>query len=158
MKEQIREVLADRDHAGSQIDRMLSTAESLQEKCEVRERRFIMTIYLTGFGFLTWCSLSLAVTNIPGFKGTESSSVFTYLNLASAFLLGMILYLLCRRDREQQSRDRRTIHSIVDMLREVEAAITSNVELSALELQHMKLRLQRFEIGPSSEIISKQKN
>ncbi len=153
VQERMQELIADRDHAVAEIDKLLTVAETLQDKCEARERRLYLTFVFLCFGLLFLGLVFSILALLPALKETNVPTVF--IPCATVSGLGMLdlIGTLCFRDWRRQARDRTTIQSIVDMLREVESAMAKHVGFTALEEQHLKLRLQRFSIGPGADTV-----
>jgi hypothetical protein len=73
--------------------------------------------------------------------------------MMSTYIIVMITFLYQRHESMIRAlrRDRRALHSIVDMLREVENSTNSSGGMSTLERAEFRIRLARFDIGPGSD-------
>ncbi len=69
---------------------------------------------------------------------------FSYLY---GFATGATLVYMQARIRRQVVRERRALHSIVSMLRDLEKGIAEKNNLSTLERAEFRIRLSRFDIG-----------
>ncbi len=142
----------DRSQVIHEIDRLLNGAENLQDKCEARERKICLTI-LFGLLFLL-CLTAFGELLKKALPDEADRRFLTSFDLASGLwyiLFWLGLGMLCYRDFRRQLRDRRSMDTIVNMLREVHEALSAHYEFTALQYQHVKLRLRRFEIGPSAD-------
>jgi hypothetical protein len=68
---------------------------------------------------------------------------FFYLVLCAVY----VYYMRGKMDR-QLARERRALHRIVDLLRDVEKGIVEKNNLSTMERTEFRIRLSRFDIGP----------
>jgi hypothetical protein len=157
MKQRMQDAFADREHAFDQFDKLLSVAETLQDKCEARERKLHLTFSLFSLLILTSGLVLAVLSSIPELQGPSVSVSSNLFGIGSVLIVVAYIAPLCFRDRKRQSRDRQTIHSIVDMLREVETAFALQMHFSAIEEENFKVRLRRFEIGPSADSVEKRR-
>jgi hypothetical protein len=128
-------------------DKLLRLAEELQDKCEQNERR-LWTLLAIGV------SLIAAFALIAGYLSSvlATDSLYNVLATLAAFCYGTatIAYMLLMgvRINRQAARERRALHSIVDMLRDLEKGIAEKNNLSTMERAEFRIRLSRFDIGP----------
>ncbi len=155
LKEQLPTILHDKEVASEQMEKLLATAEALQDKYEARDRRLWLTLFagVTLLGVLG--ALPALLTTIPDLQGTKASTGVQAWAFSLSLWLVIVTCTLCFRDWRRQRRDKRTIHEIVDMLREVEAAVMMYHHFTALEEQNLRIRLRRFEIGPEVDRIER---
>lgn len=128
-------------------DRLLRLAEGLQDKCEQYERR-LGTLLAVGVSmiaaFLVAASyLTITLPEDSVYKRLVASFAFSY-----GIATGAFLYWMMVRIRRQLTRERRALHGIVDMLRDLEKGIAEKNNLSTLERAEFRIRLSRFDIGP----------
>src|SRR5438445_11660591 len=109
VKERMQELLADRDHAIAEIDKLLALAEALQDKCEARERKLILTLVFLSVWFVFIMILPWTLESIPGLNDTRVFALALFVCLGSLpwvlALIGSIWFC----DRRRQSRDQTTI-------------------------------------------------
>jgi len=125
-------------------DKLLHLAEGLQDKCEQYERRLSMLIMM-GIGII-------AVIGPAVFYLLQSAWPDRWDGVVFAACYGLVVgaYLSHMRIKihRQLARERRALHGIVDMLRDLEKGIAEKNNLSALERAAFRIRLSRFDIGP----------
>lgn len=129
-----------------EADKLLGLAERLQDKCEQYERRlWLLFAACTGLTVAFW-SLAVYLSFLP------FSNRLGYLWAVLAFLYGFGVTTFWRfmwaKVDQRLTRERRALHSIVDMLRDLEKGIAERNNLSALERAEFRIRLSRFDIGP----------
>ena len=132
-----------------EADKLLGLAERLQEKCEEYERRSWSLLAMGVIAAMLIATLAILVSPLPLFSGPF---LYALVGLACVFVfaLGCGLYLARVELQRQLRRERRALHGIVDMLREVEKGVAERNNLSALERAEFRIRLSRFDIGPGS--------
>jgi hypothetical protein len=129
-------------------DRLLRLAEGLQDKCDYYERKRWMLIVL-GIG-TTIAAVAAAVAYLPLVSPLAGTSFTFWVALGSfyGFAGGVYLAYALSRMNRQLTRERRALHRIVDMLRDLEKGIAETNNLSPLEHAEFRIRLSRFDIGP----------
>lgn len=128
-----------------EADKLLSLAERLQEKCEQYQRN----------QWISWAvSFMIAVFGAVGVNLIALTIGWSYRTLlvTTSWIIVLIAgfwpaYVFVRT-RPLLTRERRAIHSIVDMLRGLEKGIAEKNNLSTLERAELRIRLSRFDIGP----------
>jgi hypothetical protein len=131
-------------------EKLLRLAERLQGQCEGAELRVVKA---------SWILAGLLLTVVCGFGFWRfwSSGPSEYLWLIALPPLyacaagGYFLSMRFKTKRRLQN-DRRAVHAIVDMLRDIESAIAQQNNLTALERAEFQIRLARFDIGPGLPI------
>ena len=132
-----------------EADKLLGFAERLQDRCEQYERR--RWLLVGGGAGLTAAFICLGIYLIirPFAEG------WGYFWTVVPFLYGFggttFLRFMWAKVDQQLARERRALHSIVDMLRDLEKGIAERNNLSALERAEFRIRLSRLDIGPGGE-------
>lgn len=136
-------------------DKLLRLAEGLQEKCEQYERNWWLQVAVHSSMFLL-CLASTFYFTIHAVLSRQEDAVLNGWMWASAAALALLYiivgtiylgYARARIDR-QLAREKRALHSIVDLLRDLEKGIAEQGNLSTLERAAFRIRLSRFDIGP----------
>jgi uncharacterized membrane protein YcjF (UPF0283 family) len=132
---------------------LLTIAEKWQDQCDEAETHISRTrfreILVLAFviplaiGGTLWIS-DLASHN-NGWIGMIISLVF-----------GIAVYIWSceieiRRIQRLKSRDQHALHDIVELLREIVGILAKKQEWAPLERMQFRIRLSRFDIGPSSQ-------
>jgi uncharacterized membrane protein len=128
-------------------EKLLRLAEELQDKCEQYERRVWMLLLIGA----TLIVLLLMFSNylVSAFPpDSVYRTLVTFLPYLYFSATGASLTYMYARIRRQAVRERRALHSIVDMLRGLEKGIAEKNNLSTLERAEFRIRLSRFDIGP----------
>ena len=127
-----------------EADKLLNLAERLQDKCEQYERWLWMLIAI-GLVSAAIGALGACLTS-----ALPQDSIYRTLMVLFAFLVPIPLFCLyyVEKTRRILTREKRAIHSIVDMLRGLEKGIADKNNLSTLERTEFRIRLSRFDIGP----------
>ena len=134
-------------------DKLLSLAETLQEKCEQHDRRWWLltaihvSIFLPCFAFALYFifrALPFRLEDLV-YNGWMWGALLAFLYLVAG--TAYAYYMRERIDRKL-ARERRALHSIVDLLRDLEKGIAEKNNLSSLERAEFRIRLSRFDIGP----------
>jgi hypothetical protein len=130
-----------------EADKLLRLAEELQDKCEQYMRRLGTLLAVCVSAIAAFAMVATYLTNT-----LSDDSIYKKLitALASSYGLatGAFLYWMTMRTRQQLARERRALHGIVDMLRDLEKGIAEKNNLSTLERAEFRIRLSRFDIGP----------
>jgi hypothetical protein len=124
-----------------EADKLLSLAEKLEEVCEQYERRWGVTRALFQITIAAGAAAAVSFT----YNTIWSWAVFMYVLTLVAVI---DLCYLTVKTRRHLARERRALHSIVDILRGLEKGIAEKNNLSALERAAFRIRLSRFDIGP----------
>jgi len=145
------EPLVDREEGRrlyEEADKLLRLAEELQDKCEQYERRLWMLVaiclMMTVFA-AAGASLAIAL---------PKDSFYRTLLTPGGILVAIApfyLYYVIARTSGPLRRERRALHSIVDMLRGLEKGIAEKNNLSTLERAEFRIRLSRLDIGPGQQ-------
>jgi hypothetical protein len=126
-----------------EVDKLLRLAEGLQEKCEQYERR----LWIVLFGAIGLISGCLA---FGSYMSSLSDRNYGWWGFALGNTAGVLsgLYFFQYRTRRLIRREGRALHSIVNMLRELESGFAEKNEWSVLERAEFCIRLSRFDIAP----------
>ncbi|HTU90826.1 MAG TPA: hypothetical protein VMF69_12175 [Gemmataceae bacterium] len=145
------EPLLDRPEGGRKLseeaDKLLRLAEGFQDKCEQYERSLSMLIAI---GMSTITAFLIAALYVTPALPDDSvyRGLVPYLAIFYSIAAGAFLYWMTERTRRKLARERRAMHSIVDMLRGLEKGIAEMDNLSTLERAEFRIRISRFDIGP----------
>lgn len=127
-----------------ELEKMLALAETLQTQCDR------LSIRIEGLSFcsiaLLFLSLGFGLYLVLSLRRFETVYALASLLLTAIAGLGYIQTGAKRR----LSRDRRALLSIVDLLRETEAAFMYQGLLSTFEIAQFRIRMSRFDIGAPS--------
>lgn len=130
-----------------EADKLLRLAEELQDKSEqyVRRLGWLLAWGVSAFAFFviaaTWFTITLPDDSVYKSLPMVFASVY---GLAAGIFLGWMR----AKTLQQLTRERRALHSIVDMLRGLEKGIADKNNLSTLERAEFRIRLSRLDIGP----------
>ena len=130
----------------SDAEKLLSLAEKLQEKCEFYERRKWLGIFFCTGSIMAMLFLSLYIAYRPYQEGKGSLVAGMLCGYAISCIIPTV-YLWSQYSR-LITREQRALHSIVDMLRDLETGISEESNLTTLERAEFRIRLSRFDIGP----------
>src|SRR5258708_89332 len=108
VKERMQELLADRDHALAAIDKLLTVAETLQDKCEARERKLILTLAFLSMWLVFILVLPWTLESIPELKDTRVIAFVLVVGVGSFPWVLVLIGSICFRDWRRQSRDQAT--------------------------------------------------
>lgn len=130
-----------------EANKLLLLAEGFQDKCEQYERSLWM---LLATGVSMFAVLLLAGMYLGSAVSDDSVFRRWAWPLESLYSLAVVafLYWMAEKTRRKMARERRALHSIVDMLRGLEKGIAEKDSLSTLERAEFRIRLSRFDIGP----------
>jgi hypothetical protein len=130
-----------------EADRLLRLAEALQDKCEGYERKLGMLVVLA---VGTMAAVGTAAVYLAFLSPAAIASFSPWVVLALFYEIagGAYWAYVWSRVRRQLARERRALHRIVDMLRDLELGIAETNHLSSLERAEFRIRLSRFDIGP----------
>jgi hypothetical protein len=133
-------------------DKLLHLAEELQERYEGEKRRAEMyAMVIATAGAVMIGGIAVGVTSIPlELFGSVGLIVAV---CSSLYLLLLVLFTGWRINRIslRVDRERRALHTVVDMLRELESAIAEEKGYTALQRAEFRIRLSRFGIGGPSD-------
>jgi hypothetical protein len=138
------------ENAAQEVEKLLTLAEGLEQRCESWERQITWmlaaTVALLGLAFPVVVRLVVPRTEGGGTVLVQVvSGVITGGSAALMFIFALQVVLRMKRHLR---RDQRALYEIVGMLREIESALAQRNQLSALERAEIRIRLARFDIGP----------
>jgi hypothetical protein len=143
--QRLAELHDERSSPFHEAQQLLKLAEDLQAKCESLEDRHRLN-------FLVLYSMTPLLIFMDWFFATYISHSNTYslvysiLTFAGLLLAFLQWYRMISRSRKLLLREKRALHRVVDLLREIEGPLTST--LSTLERAEFRVRLSRLDIGP----------
>ncbi len=140
----------ERNPLSRDAEKLLELAEKLQDRCEGFDRRIFFT---SVFG--TFVTIGVAGVGIFLLLFDSPEPRIAMLFSVLLFLYSAMLFATCIILRNMSlilyRREKRALQSIVDMLREIDQAITHDGEMSAIERAEFKIRLARFDIGSTDK-------
>ncbi len=128
-------------------NKLLELAEKLQDSYEMYELKSAWIVNAT----VALCGFLISLAAYAYFV-VESEKVNKFTGFALALGLGVI-YFISRRtvtiSNRHGQRDIRACLRIVDMLRGIEPALSKERNLTEIERIGIRIRLSRFDVGPS---------
>lgn len=140
--------LASQQKLVSELDELLSLAESLQEKVDVWNRRIfqstaMLSVFFTMGGiFISWLMI-------------EQSQFVSQQNMKVAVMILGVLVIFCvllfmvsiQLSLSRRQRDERALEEVVSLLREIEYAYGKEGKWSTIDRAKFRIRLSRFTVG-----------
>lgn len=132
-------------------DKLLSLAESCQDRCENYDRCKRELVGWSLGGLFILAVIVVVMTTTAFTQGTVLSKIAFIIDF---FTIVLILYytfkfrVIYQEYAKMSNREKRALYSIVDMLREIEKGIAEESHLTTLERAEFRIRLSRFDIGP----------
>jgi ABC-type multidrug transport system fused ATPase/permease subunit len=149
--EQQFEERQERSQLSRDAEKILELAEDLLDRCERYDRQ--KSIYNFLGRAVSMGSFAIGVFASSYFFDTNK--LFAAAGAIFGFVYAFVIFgfSLLRRNRASDlyRRESRALHSIVDMLRELEQAITQDCEMSAIQRAEFRIRLARFSIGSENK-------
>jgi hypothetical protein len=134
------------------IEKLLTLAEELQDKCDQAD----MSVKRSRMWQIIFTVISSIGVVILLLWGSSQSKHFTFW-MGIALLTFVIIYIniggfenFIQHSKSHKSRDQRALYQIVELLREIEGALARKGNWSTLDRAQFRIRLSRFDIGPSS--------
>lgn len=141
-----------------EIDRLLDLAEDLRSQVDASEwRRSVLQSVFLGVqpvagGIVVYFATAIAFNS---FKIGGSSSLWFFLlfamNVGYLLFCLMLFRFIVDKFGRKVSRDLDALHEIVDMLREIEAAVATDGTMTTLERAELRIRLSRLGVGPGAQ-------
>ena len=123
---------------------LLKLAEDLLQFVEKHEQKIQWNAALIMVGLASTVILWLIIS-------TDSVLLKIGLSIVMLLFIAVFIHEIWSTARVLR-RDRRALHRVVDLLREVEKAVTEQNGVSDLERLELRIRLARFGIGPGHPV------
>jgi hypothetical protein len=144
------------DSQTKEVYQLLELAERLHEQINVFSQR-IFYIYLSSiliFGIIVAIFITLYSSSNDIIRKQFGTGVALFINLSLLILMTIILFTLfyvkiIRSIKLLRKYDERSLNEVVRILRESVPPIIKKQNWSMLQIADFKIRLSRFEIGPS---------
>ncbi len=130
------------------LEKLLKLAEDLDAKSQQEERQLLLHLSIAAACIPGLLVLSLWLVGMESLDRPLKYALVTGAGVYCSIFIPLASQLVWRAYKNL-ARDRRALTEIVDMLREVEYTIAHREQLSALERAAFRIRLSRFDIGPS---------
>lgn len=143
----------------AELEKLLSLAEELYEKCEWRNRAidryrlYQLSFLVIGMLIAAWgISRSYFTQPSPGPGPSYRDFIFLFEFAVVAYALAF--EYLIRRAKYRVMPDVVALSELVELIRETESVIAESEHWSTLERAQFRIRLSRFGIGPQRRAVN----